>query len=125
MQSNRLQQAKDVNFEVVFLLLVASVALTDLFLYCYFGKLAAESYEQTAVCFFECDWLELPKQFRQYFIIMIANAQQPHCYAGFKLAVLNLDTFCTVIWAAVSKSIGKNCKFLDFCRCCDQHSPTI
>lgn len=86
---------KDVDFEVVFLLLVASVALTDLFLYCYFGKLAAESYEKITDCLYNCNWPDLPNELRKYFVIMIANAQRPHYYVGFKLAILNLDTFCS------------------------------
>lgn len=90
-----LQQMKDPDFEMVFLLLVASVALTDLFLYCYFAKLAAESYEKMSDCLYYCNWPDLPNQMRKYFIIMIGNSQRPQCYAGSKLVVLNLDTFCS------------------------------
>lgn len=106
---------KDPDFELVFLLLVASVALTDLFLYCYFAKLAAESYEKMSDCMYNCNWPDLPNQIRKYFIIMIGNAQRPQCYAGFKLVVLNLDTFCSAsirnsylhaIWVGVGASNG-------------------
>lgn len=87
---------RDVNFEVIFLLLVASVALTDLFLYCYFGRVTTESYENMADNLFGCNWPDLPNELRQYFVIMIADAQRSCCYSGFKLALLNLEKFCSV-----------------------------
>lgn len=86
---------KDPDFELIFLVLVASVALTDLFLYCYFAKLAAESYEKMSESLYNCNWPDLPNQLRRYFIIMIGNSQRPQCYAGFEFVVLNLDTFCS------------------------------
>lgn len=67
-----------------------------MFLYCFFGKLASESFEQMADCLYECNWYGLPVGLQKYFILMIGNAQRPLYYHGFGIAVLNLKTFSKV-----------------------------
>lgn len=93
---NNFQQVQNVDFDVVFLLLVASVGVLDLFLYCFFGKLTVESYEKMADCLFESNWQDLPINLRKFVIVMIGNAKRPIFYNGFGLTVLNLETFCRV-----------------------------
>lgn len=72
-----------------------STVLT-LFAYCYFGKLATQSFEDMADAFYESNWQNLPINLQKYMILMIANAQKPLYYHGYGLAVLNLETFTAV-----------------------------
>lgn len=84
----------DINFG--FLLIVLCIGSSNLFLYCYFGKLATESYAKMSVCLFECNWRSLSVKLQKYIIVMIANAQLPMYYHGFGVAILNLETFTKV-----------------------------
>lgn len=67
-----------------------------MFVYCYFGKIATESYAKMSDCLFESNWPEKPVKLQKYFILMIGNAQRPLEYHGFGLAVLKLETFANV-----------------------------
>lgn len=67
-----------------------------LFLCCFFGELAAESFEKMADCLYECDWYELPVDSQNYILVMIANAQKPIHYHGFGVIVLELKSFASV-----------------------------
>lgn len=72
------------------------VSLFTLFLYCFYGKIATESFENMADCLFEANWEILPIQLQKYVVIMIGNAQRPLYYHGFNIAFLNLETFTKV-----------------------------
>lgn len=74
------------------------VGTTNLFFWCFFGKLTSESYARIADYLYESNWQDLPVELRKYFILLIANAQRPIFYHGFGIAVLNLETFCKVWW---------------------------
>lgn len=67
-----------------------------MFLYCYLGKLATESYEKMADCLFESDWQKLPVALQKYVIVMIADMQKPICYHGFGMYKLDSQTFIAV-----------------------------
>lgn len=71
--------------------------MSALFIYCYFGKLATESYAKMSDCVFEMVWYEQPYELRKYFLLMITNMQKPIYYHGFGVATLNLETFVNVI----------------------------
>ena len=71
--------------------------MSNLFFYCYFGKLATESYEMMADCIYDMDWYELPNGLQKYFILMIANMQKLIYYDGSGVAKLELGTFLKVI----------------------------
>lgn len=71
-------------------------SLNHLFAYCYFGKVASESYHKMDQCLFEVNWQDLSIELQKYFIIMMANAQQPLQYSGFGVSVLNLEQFTRV-----------------------------
>lgn len=90
------QQFNHIYFEVVVLLMVMFVGLSNLFLYCFLGKLATDSFEEMADCLYNSNWMVLPVQLQKYLIIMIENIQQPICYHGFKIINLDLITFITV-----------------------------
>lgn len=74
-----------------------SVGVTNLFIYCYFGKLATESYEKMTDYLVQSNWYEHPNNLQKYLILIIANTQTPVVYHGFNIAVLDLQTFSKVI----------------------------
>lgn len=67
-----------------------------MFIFCYYGKIATESFENMADTLYEASWPDLPIELQKYFIVMIGNAQQPLYYHGFGMAILNLQTFTKV-----------------------------
>lgn len=58
--------------------------------------MATESFEKMADSLFESNWGDLPVDLQKFYILMIGNAQKPMFYHGFKVAVLNLETFMKV-----------------------------
>lgn len=72
------------------------MGLVNIFLYCYYGKLATESFEDMSNCLYEFKWRKLPVKQQKYIIPMMANAQRPLYYHGFGIVILNLETFCNV-----------------------------
>lgn len=78
------------------LLIALFVGISNLFIYSYFGKLATESFNKISGCVYEFNWHELPIDLQKYFILMIQNTQRPYFYHGFKIVILNLETFTGV-----------------------------
>lgn len=78
------------------LIFAAFVGCSNLFVYCFFGKMATESFMNIADSFYESNWQSLPNETQKYFIVIIANAQKPIYYYGFGIAILNLESFCSV-----------------------------
>lgn len=58
--------------------------------------MSIQSYVQMANGLNNCIWYKMPVNLQKYFILMIANAQRPVYYHGFKLIVLSLETFLDV-----------------------------
>lgn len=87
---------KHLDFELYMLLVSVAAAISSLFAYCYFGKIATNSYDQMAECLYDCNWHELDLQHQKYILVMMMNAQRPIYYNGFGVADLNLETFTTV-----------------------------
>lgn len=69
---------------------------TNLFLYCYFGKKATDSFDSMTGALYDSKWLDFPPNLRKYFIIAIGNTQRPLHYHGFHIMVLNLESFTDV-----------------------------
>lgn len=86
------------NYDIILVVIMVGAATVSLFVYCFFGKLASKSYEDMAVCIFEANWQQLPLDLQKYLILIIGNMQRPMFYHGFGVAVLNLETFCKVIF---------------------------
>lgn len=79
---------------MIFLTTMVSTSL--LFFYCFFGKIATDTYGQMSDCLFQSNWFELPIEQQKFFIVMIANAQRELVYQGFGIVTLNLETFTKV-----------------------------
>lgn len=87
---------KHPDFHMVTMVVAIPVGISNLFVYCYFGKLATESHMKMSDCLYESNWLDLSPKLQKYFIIMIANTQRPIFYHGSGIAVMNLETFTRV-----------------------------
>ena len=82
---------------VVIILFTVSSVTSNIFIYCYFGKMATESYEQMSDClYYDLNWVDLPIHDQKCVIVMIANMQNPIYYQGFDFAKLDLRTFIQV-----------------------------
>lgn len=99
------QEMEHVDFEMFGLLSEAAIGIFILSLYCYFGKVATDSFGLMAYALYECNWYELPLNLQKYFILMIQNAQKPIFYTGSGLAILDMETFTKVshIWKETNK----------------------
>lgn len=91
-----LQQLQHPSFSICVLLIVVSVGLGNLFLFCFFGTLGTESFERMADYLYESNWFEMPIRLQKNIIMMIQNAQKPIYYHGFGMAILQMGTFSNV-----------------------------
>lgn len=73
-----------------------STALSNFFIYCYFGKLATKSFEDMPDLLYESNWQTFPIRLQKYIILMIGNMQRPLYYHGFGMVLLDLGTFSKV-----------------------------
>lgn len=92
------------NFKLTIILFVLMAGLVTLFVYCFLGKVATESYENMADCLYDCNWFEYPIDLQKCLIRMIQNTQQSLYYHGFDVAVLNLTTFSKVIFNKLNRN---------------------
>lgn len=81
---------------MILLVLATFIGLSVLILYCYFGKLAADSYDQMCDCVYNSNWQKLSLNLQKYIIIIIANMQKSLYYHGFGIVTLDLNTFIRV-----------------------------
>lgn len=91
-----IQQFRHIDFEMCVLLVSTIVVVANLFLYCYYGKLATESFHQIADCLYEANWINFSIDQQKCVTFMLMHAQIPLYYHGFGIAVLNLETFSGV-----------------------------
>lgn len=101
-----LQQVKHIDKNILTLLAATIVSSSNLFVYCYYGKVASESYQRMADCLYsDSIWWEFPVEIQKYMLLMNVNMQRLLYYHGFEVAVLNLETFTTVRKYAREQSI--------------------
>lgn len=91
-----MQALRYLNFKITLLLEATFVSASILFLFCYFGRLTTENYEEMANSLYDSNWHEISVQQQKSIFIMITNMQTPVQYHGFGIATLNLETFSKV-----------------------------
>lgn len=91
-----LQSMKHLDWGILLLFIGIAAAISNLFLYCYFGQFAHDYYLDIANCYYNANWLTLPSNIQKYFVLLIANAQRPLRYHGLGLAFVDLNTFLRV-----------------------------
>lgn len=74
----------------------ASATYPNIFLYCFFGIMASESFEGMADSIYNANWPSIPVKLHKNILIMMLNTQQPLYYEGFGILILNLQTFSSV-----------------------------
>lgn len=80
-------------------LMVFVIAMTNIlwiYFHCLWGKLVTDQYDEWSNHLYDSKWYELPIGLQKYFIVMLANMQKPFYFHGFKVYVLNLETFTKV-----------------------------
>lgn len=79
--------------DVVHFLVGVSISTSNLFFYCFYGKLATDCYIQFPQYLFESNWWKFKVKQQKMISTMICNAQQPLYYHGSGIVNLNLETF--------------------------------
>lgn len=87
---------KHIDFGITIMGIAVCVGVTNLFVHCFCGKMATQSYEDMITCLYDSNWHELPVPLQKFLILMIGNAQRPVYYHGFGVAILNMETFSKV-----------------------------
>lgn len=72
------------------------VSGANLYFYCFYGDRSFDAYAQIANYLFESNWNEQPVDLQKYFKMMIANAQRPVFYHGFRIVRLSLEVYLKV-----------------------------
>lgn len=94
---SRQQQLKDPDFGILIVLCLTTLALGNLFIYCYFGKISTDSFANMSdFVYSKVKWYILPSKLQKYVILMIGNMDRPLFYHGFQVAVVDLNTFVIV-----------------------------
>lgn len=97
-----LQQTQHPSLEALILLISASISMLNLLLYCFFGRLATESYMKMSECMYEMKWYRLPNRLQKYFILIIGDMSRPLFYHGFGVTNLSLETFQNLLGKVVT-----------------------
>lgn len=90
------QLMQNIGFGILFVLMLVSINILNLFLYCFFGKMATDSFKEMSICLYKTNWQNLPIDLQKFVVLMIGNAQRPLYYHGFGVAILDLETFTKV-----------------------------
>lgn len=91
------------DLDEIMICIECAVGVLNIFMHCLFGKLATDQFDQLPNYLFESNWPNLPLQLQKYFVLMMANAQQPLYFSGFGIVILNLETFTKVNESRFSK----------------------
>lgn len=75
---------------------VTTIALFNLYLYCYFGDFTTGNFSQFPRYFFQSKWYKLPAHYQKYYILIVANSNIQIAFVGFGVVTLNLETFMKV-----------------------------
>lgn len=73
------------------------VGTGSLYLFCNFGKLATDSFENMSDCVYNASWQQFDVELKKYVIFMIQNAQRSLYFHGYGMLTLNLETFTQVL----------------------------
>lgn len=84
------------SLKLAIICLLVVMAGENIFLYCYFGQMASESFERFSNEYYAMPWFTLPSKHQKYFVLMIGNAQRTVYYDGSGIAKLNLNSLASV-----------------------------
>lgn len=84
------------DFKLLQPLISLAVGTGSLYLFCNFGKLATQSFQQMSDCVYNSNWQQFDIDLKKWMIFMIKNAQKPLHFHGYGMLILNLETFTQV-----------------------------
>lgn len=91
------------------------VSSANLFLYCYYGKRSTNDYAEMAHTLYASNWYQHSAGLQRFFKMMIANAQIPLFYHGFRIVQLNLETYLKVCRKSNLLSVSRKINSIKFC----------
>lgn len=84
------------------LIIACTMSIGTVFLYCFFGSLTTDQFLRYAHISYESEWYTLPIELQKFIQLIIADAQRPRIFQGFKIIDLNLLAFTKVsYWDSV------------------------
>lgn len=83
-------------FDTFVLFFNALSALTDAFVFCYFGAMTTIRFAKYADRLYEVHWYNLPTPLQKQLIAIMPNLQRPLYYRGLGMVTLDLVTFVNV-----------------------------
>lgn len=81
---------------IINLVVCALIALSEAFLFCYFGVMTTKSLSKYVDSIYEVHWYDIPVPLQKRLVVIMANLQRPQEYQGFGMMALNLVTFVKV-----------------------------
>lgn len=84
------------DIETVITFMASMTNILWIYFHCLLGKLVTDRFEQLPNHLFHSKWYELPNKLQKYFILLLANTQEPLFFDGLGIYALNLETFTSV-----------------------------
>lgn len=102
------QILNDPDINILLISICTLTSLTNLALYCYFGRLTTDNYLQFSKCAYELtNWYELPVELQKYLILVISNANKPLYYNGLGIMSLKMETLTGVSTSIIINIISR------------------
>lgn len=92
-----------VGLELFFNVLCVMEGLSYTFILCYFANLSTYSMSELANVVYESNWYYQSARIQKLQKLMIARAQKPNVFMGFKIIYCSLEAFTRVIFSMQSK----------------------
>lgn len=92
-----LQAIRNLQLNIVLLVVCVLSALTEAFVFCYFGTMTTDSFSKYVDRAYEIHWCNLPVRLQKQLITFLGILQQPLEYRGFGMVTLNTMTFVKVM----------------------------
>lgn len=88
---------RHIDLNLFLMVVVVGLAMSNLYIYCRFGKEATDYYLRYGDEIYKLQWIDmLDENLKKIVLLIIQNAQRPLNYHGFNCIYLNLETFAKV-----------------------------
>lgn len=82
--------------DAVMVIMVATTNILWIYLHCYLGKSVTERYDALPDHLFHSRWYGLSMQMQKYFVLLLANTQEPLAFHGLGMFTLDMGAFSAV-----------------------------
>lgn len=90
------QAMRRLDLSALSLIIASTLSIGTVFLYCFIASLTTEQFSCYGDIAYESEWYKFPIKLQKCIHIIIADAQRPHVFYGFKILDLNLWAFTKV-----------------------------